>query len=66
MKPTAEGGAALASQRVREKMAERIGYDLNRGRLDTTVHPFEVSFTRQDVRITTRVNEGWMPMSLFG
>jgi carboxypeptidase Taq len=48
------------------KMAERIGYDLHRGRLDTTVHPFEVSFTRQDVRITTRVNEHWMPMSLFG
>ncbi len=27
------------------KMAETVGYDLNRGRLDTTVHPFEVSFT---------------------
>jgi carboxypeptidase Taq len=48
------------------KMAERVGYDLERGRLDTAVHPFEVSFTRQDVRITTRVNERWMPMSLFG
>lgn len=48
------------------RMAERLGYDINRGRLDTTVHPFEVSFTRNDVRITTRVNETWMPMSLFG
>ncbi|GAB1477692.1 carboxypeptidase M32 [Paracoccaceae bacterium] len=48
------------------KMATKLGYDLNRGRLDTTVHPFEVSFTRNDVRITTRVNENWMPMSLFG
>lgn len=48
------------------KMAERIGYDLDRGRLDTTVHPFEVSFTRDDVRITTRVNKNYMPMSLFG
>ena len=48
------------------KMAERVGYDLDRGRLDTTVHPFEVSFTRQDVRITTRVNEHWMPACLFG
>ena len=47
-------------------MAERLGYDLNRGRLDLTVHPFEVSFTRNDVRITTRVVEGWMPGSLFG
>ena len=48
------------------RMAERVGYDLDRGRLDTTVHPFEVSFTRNDVRITTRVAPGYMPMSLFG
>lgn len=47
-------------------MAKKIGYDLHRGRLDTTVHPFEVSFTRNDVRITTRINERWMPSSLFG
>ncbi|MEQ8366199.1 MAG: carboxypeptidase M32 [Roseicyclus sp.] len=47
-------------------MAKRIGYDTDRGRLDTTVHPFEVSFTRNDVRITTRVNRNYMPMSLFG
>ncbi len=55
-----------AQMGVALKMAERIGYDLNRGRLDTTVHPFEVSFTRNDVRITTRVATGYMPMSLFG
>ena len=55
-----------AQMAVALKMAARIGYDLNRGRLDTTVHPFEVSFTRNDVRITTRVSTGYMPMSLFG
>ena len=55
-----------AQMRFALQMAERIGYDTSRGRLDTTVHPFEVSFTRQDVRITTRVNRKWMPMSLFG
>jgi carboxypeptidase Taq len=48
------------------RMATKLGYDLDRGRLDTTVHPFEVSFTRNDVRITSRVNERWMPMCLFG
>ena len=47
-------------------LARGIGYDLTRGRLDTTVHPFEVSFTRNDVRITTRVSEHWMPACLFG
>jgi carboxypeptidase Taq len=48
------------------KMARKLGYDTQRGRLDLTVHPFEVSFTRNDVRITTRVNDEWMPKSLFG
>ena len=48
------------------KMASKLGYDTDRGRLDLTVHPFEVSFTRNDVRITTRVNDEWMPKSLFG
>jgi carboxypeptidase Taq len=48
------------------KMARKLGYDTERGRLDLTVHPFEVSFTRNDVRITTRVNDEWMPKSLFG
>lgn len=47
-------------------MAEKLGYDLRRGRLDTTVHPFEVSFTRNDVRITTRYNRNYLPASLFG
>jgi carboxypeptidase Taq len=47
-------------------MAETLGYDLERGRLDTTVHPFEVSFTRNDVRITTRYNRNYLPASLFG
>jgi carboxypeptidase Taq len=47
-------------------MAEKVGYDLNRGRLDKTVHPFEVSFTKHDVRITTRFSRNYLPMSLFG
>lgn len=47
-------------------MAQKIGYDTHRGRLDLTVHPFEISFTRNDVRITTRVASDYMPMSLFG
>ncbi|QRM31666.1 carboxypeptidase M32 [Microvirga sp. VF16] len=47
-------------------LAEKLGYDLQRGRLDTTVHPFEVSFTRNDVRITTRYNQNYLPASMFG
>ena len=48
------------------QMAEAFGYDLRRGRLDKTVHPFEISFTREDVRITTRYNRQYLPASLFG
>ena len=29
------------------------------------MHPFEVSFTREDVRITTRYNRNYLPASLF-
>lgn len=46
--------------------ARLLGYDTNRGRLDTAVHPFEISFTRNDVRITSRWNRNYLPMSIFG
>ncbi len=44
----------------------RFGYALDHGRLDTTVHPFEISLTRDDVRITTRYREDFLPPALFG
>lgn len=46
-------------------MAGRLGYDFARGRLDDTVHPFEISFTRADVRITGRFRDTWLPGGLF-
>ena len=49
-----------------QQLARKLGYDLQRGRLDKTVHPFEVSFTRQDVRITTRYTPDYLPASVFG
>jgi carboxypeptidase Taq len=53
-------------QRFAARTAEALGYDFTRGRLDTAVHPFEVSFTRNDVRITSRWNRNYLPMSIFG
>ncbi len=47
------------------RIAEKFGYDLKRGRLDDTVHPFEISFTRNDVRITSRFRENWLPGGFF-
>ncbi len=46
--------------------AQRFGYDTSRGRLDESAHPFEISFTRQDVRITTRFQKHFLPGALFG
>ncbi len=53
-------------QEVCRKLAGIMGYDGNRGRLDTTVHPFEISMTRNDVRITSRWRPDYLPMALFG
>jgi carboxypeptidase Taq len=46
-------------------VAERLGYDLKRGRLDLTHHPFCTRFSAGDVRITTRVNENDLGDALF-
>jgi carboxypeptidase Taq len=40
-----------------EEIARAFGYDLSRGRIDEAVHPFS-SGSHNDVRITTRVDEG--------
>jgi carboxypeptidase Taq len=48
------------------EIAGHFGYDLSRGRLDRSAHPFEISFTRNDVRITTRYNRRYMPAAVFG
>lgn len=41
------------------------GYDLERGRLDKTHHPFCTKFSSGDVRITTRVDENHFGDALF-
>jgi len=47
------------------QIAEAIGYDLNRGRLDKSAHPFATSFGVDDVRITTRVYPNFLNACLF-
>ena len=56
----------LAAQKALcHELAELIGFDFRRGRLDSAPHPFEISFTRNDVRITTRYDLHYLPMSIF-
>ncbi len=47
------------------KIARQMGYDLERGRLDKTRHPFCTKFASGDVRITTRVRENDIRDALF-
>jgi carboxypeptidase Taq len=42
-----------------------LGYDRGRGRLDTTAHPFTTTLGTDDVRITTRYLEDFLPSSVF-
>jgi carboxypeptidase Taq len=46
-------------------VAQRFGYDLERGRLDKTHHPFCTTFAHGDVRITTRVRADDLGEALF-
>ena len=48
---------ADAQIRLSRRLAMVFGYDMQRGRIDTAVHPF-CSGSGDDVRITTRVAEG--------
>jgi len=37
-----------------KKLLDYIGFDLNRGRMDTSAHPFTTTLGSNDIRITTR------------
>jgi carboxypeptidase Taq len=53
-------------RRFGEKVVTDLGFDWKRGRQDQAVHPFCTSFTRGDVRITTRYDDHFLPCALFG
>ena len=39
------------------ELLRQMGFDFNRGRQDISAHPFTTSFSMNDVRVTTRINE---------
>ncbi|HLE78521.1 MAG TPA: carboxypeptidase M32 [bacterium] len=47
-------------------VAQAFGYDLRRGRLDRSPHPFASGFGQKDVRITTRYNRQDPMSAIFG
>jgi carboxypeptidase Taq len=48
-----------------EAIIRDYGYDFQRGRQDRSLHPFSTSFSRDDVRITTRVYPNELSQALF-
>ncbi len=57
-----EPEAQLAFSR---QVAETLGYDFERGRLDLSAHPFTIPISRLDVRITTRIDPDFLPGCLM-
>jgi len=47
-------------------VAENIGFDFARGRIDTAEHPFCSTAGPHDCRLTTRWDESYLPTALFG
>ncbi|MFE4707501.1 carboxypeptidase M32 [Peribacillus simplex] len=48
------------------EILNQLGYDFKAGRLDETVHPFEIRINRGDVRVTTRYDENDFRGAIFG
>jgi carboxypeptidase Taq len=53
-------------QRVVRQVAADIGFDGQAGRLDVSTHPFCTTLGPRDVRITTRYDENFLSMALYG
>ena len=53
-------------RRLVEWVVGRMGFDAEGWRLDDAVHPFATCFGSRDVRITTRWDQRYFPMALFG
>jgi len=47
-------------------LLKSMGFDLTRGRLDETTHPFCTSLGADDVRLTTRYDLNYLPSALYG
>jgi len=49
-----------------EEVSRAMGFDFERGRIDTTTHPFCTTLGPADCRITTRYDESFWAGSLYG
>lgn len=47
------------------EILDKMGYDFSKGRQDISQHPFSISFSPMDVRVTTRLKKDDFPMMLW-
>lgn len=60
------GDFPVAAQRdLTWRVVQALGYDTHRGRQDEAAHPFCSNFSRNDVRITTRFDPGFLSQALY-
>ncbi len=60
------GNFPLQSQQAFVRLVvEKIGFSFERGRLDTTAHPFCSTLGPNDCRLTTRWDEKFLPTALY-
>jgi carboxypeptidase Taq len=53
-------------KKLSEYFIKELGYDFDAGKLDESVHPFEITLNRGDVRITTKYDENDFRTAIFG
>ncbi|MCB0309676.1 MAG: carboxypeptidase M32 [Bdellovibrionales bacterium] len=64
--PKVDGKFSVFNQeKLNKKVAEDLGFDFDRGRLDVTLHPFASSLGPHDIRMTTRYREDNYLSSLY-
>ncbi|MFU0791656.1 MAG: carboxypeptidase M32 [Virgibacillus proomii] len=55
-----------AQEAFTKEVLHQMGYDFDAGRLDETIHPFEITINQNDVRITTNYDETDFRVAVFG
>ncbi len=55
-----------AQKEASRTIVNALGFDNSRGRMDVSVHPFTMTLSRHDVRITSRFNEEEWYQGLMG
>ena len=55
----------LSQRLVCQSMAADLGFDFQRGRIDTAVHPFTTNLGPRDCRIAIRFDEGHLRVALY-